>query len=169
MKVMRSRGLYGQRLGDIFSLKTAPAFATGTLRKTEIAVTEIRCDEENNGLTKPIPREDALLVTLQLRDCPRYDLWLDDRQVKTGPLEAGVTCFYDLRRNPIAKSISPFHSLQFYLPCHALNLLTDMEGKQHVDDFNDNPGHAVNDRSGWSAHCACCNLISSVLAAQAAV
>jgi AraC family transcriptional regulator len=139
--------LYGQRLGDIFSLKTAPAFATRTLRNTEIAVTEIRCDEENNGLTKPIPREDALLVTLQLRDCPRYDLWLDDRQVKTGPLEAGVTCFYDLRRNPIAKSISPFHSLQFYLPCHALNLLADMEGKQHVGDFNDNPGHAVNDQT----------------------
>ena len=95
---MRSRGLYGQRLGDIFSLKTAPAFATRTLRKTEIAVTDIRCDGENNGLTKPIPREDALLVTLQLRDCPRYDLWLDDKPVTTGPLEAGVTCFYDLRR-----------------------------------------------------------------------
>jgi AraC family transcriptional regulator len=147
MKAMRSRGLYGQRLGDIFSLKTAPAFATRTLRKTEIAVTEIRCDAENNGLTKPIPCEDALLVTLQLRDCPRYDLWLDDRQIKTGPLEAGVTCFYDLRRNPIANSISPFHSLQFYLPRPALNLLADAEGKKHVGDFNDNPGHAVNDQT----------------------
>jgi AraC family transcriptional regulator len=147
MKVMRSRGLYGQRLGDIFSLKTAPAFATRTLRKTDIAVTEIRCDAENNGLTKPIPREDALLVTLQLRDCPRYDLWLDDKPVTTGPLEAGVTCFYDLRRNPIANSISPFHSLQFYLPCHALNLLADMEGKRHVGNFNDNPGHAVKDQT----------------------
>jgi AraC family transcriptional regulator len=144
---MRARGLYGQRLGNIFSLKTAPAFTTRTLRKTEIAVTEIRCDAENNGLTKPIPCEDALLVTLQLRDCPRYDLWLDDKQVNTGPLEAGVTCFYDLRRNPIANSISPFHSLQFYLPCHALNLLADMEGKQHVGDFNYNPGHAVKDQT----------------------
>jgi AraC family transcriptional regulator len=144
---MRNRGMYGQRLGDIFNLKTAPAFTTRTLRKTEIAVTEIRCDAENNGLTKPIPREDALLVALQLRDRPRYDLWLDDRQVKTGPLEAGVTCFYDLRRNPIANSISPFHSLQFYLPRQALNFLADMEGKQHVGDFNDNPGHAVNDQT----------------------
>ena len=144
---MRNRGMYGQRLGDIFNLKTAPAFTTRTLRKTEIAVTEIRCDIENNGLTKSIPREDALLVTLQLRDCPRYDLWLDDKQVTTGPLEAGVTCFYDLRRNPIAHSISPFHSLQFYLPCHALNLLADMEGKQHIGDFNDNPGHAVKDQT----------------------
>ena len=114
---MRSRGLYGPRLGDIFNLKTAPAFTTRTLRKTEIAVTEIRCDAENNGLTKPIPREDALLVALQLRDRTRYELWLDDKPVTTGPLEAGVTCFYDLRRNPIANGISPFHSLQFYLPC----------------------------------------------------
>jgi AraC family transcriptional regulator len=144
---MRNRGMYGQRLGDIFNVKTAPAFTTRTIRKTEIAVTEIRCDAENNGLTKPIPREDALLVTLQLRYCPRYQLWLDDRQVETGPLATGVSCFYDLRRNPIANSISPFHSLQFYLPRQALNLLADMEGKQRVGEFNDNPGHAVNDQT----------------------
>jgi len=144
---MTNRGMYGQRLGDIFSLRTAPAFTTRTVRKAEIAVTEIRCDAENNGLTKPIPREDALLVTLQLRDCLRYDLWLDDKPVKTGPLQAGVTCFYDLRRNPIANNISSFHSLHFYLPRQALNSLADMEGGRHVGDFNDNPGHAVNDQT----------------------
>jgi AraC-like DNA-binding protein len=98
-------------------------------------------------LSKPIPCEDALLVVLQLRDRPRYDLWLDDEPVRTGPLGAGVTCFYDLRRNPIANGISPFHSLQFYLPRQALNLLADVEGKKHVGDFNHNPGHAVNDQT----------------------
>jgi AraC family transcriptional regulator len=144
---MRNQGMYGQRLGDIFNLKAAPAFTTRTLQKTEIAVTEIRCDAENNGLTKPIPCEDALLVALQLRDRTRYELWLDDKPVTTGPLEAGVTCFYDLRRNPIANGISPFHSLQFYLPRQALNLLADSEGKKHVGDFNHNPGHAVNDQT----------------------
>ena len=144
---MANHGMYGQRLGDIFNLKAAPAFTTRTLRKTEIAATEIRCDAENNGLTKPIPREDALLIALQLRDRTRYELWLDDKPVTTGPLEAGVTCFYDLRRNPIANGISPFHSLQFYLPRQALNLLADSEGKKHVGDFNHNPGHAVNDQT----------------------
>src|SRR5262245_17472400 len=144
---MSSRGMYGQRLGDIFHLKSAPSFTTRTLREAKIAVTEIKCDVENNGLTNPIPSQDALLVTLQLRECPRYELWLDERPVKTGPLEAGVTCFYDLRRNPIANSISPFHSLHFYLPHRALNLIAETEGRGSVGDFNDNPGYAVDDQT----------------------
>jgi AraC family transcriptional regulator len=139
--------MYGQRLGDIFHLKSAPAFRTRTLRKTEIAVTEIKCDAENNGLTKPIPREDAFLVTLQLRECPRHDLWLDDRPVETGPLKAGVTCIYDLRRNPLANSISPFHSLHFYLPRQALGFIADMEGSRRIDDFNTDPGRGLDDQT----------------------
>ena len=140
-------GFYGRRLGEIFRLKEAPAFITRTLRKSEIAVTEIRCDAENNGLTKPILPDDALLVTLQLRACPRHQLWIDRRPVETGPLEAGVTCFYDLRRNPIANSISPFHSLQFYLPLEALNLIADRQRVRHVTDCNSSPGHAVDDQT----------------------
>jgi hypothetical protein len=50
-------------------------------------------------------------------------------------------------RNPIANGVSPFHSLQFYLPRQALNVLADSEGKKHVGDFNHNPGHAVNDQT----------------------
>ena len=144
---MVKSGFYGRRLGEIFHLKDAPAFITRTLRKSEIAVTEIKCDAENNGLTKPIPPDDALLVTLQLRACPQHQLWIDNRPVETGPLERGVTCFYDLRRNPIANSISPFHSLQFYLPLEALNLIADRQRIRHVSDCNNNPGHAVDDQT----------------------
>jgi AraC-like DNA-binding protein len=144
---MVKSGFYGRRLGEIFHLKDAPAFITRTLRKCDIAVTEIKCDAENNGLTKPIPPDDALLVTLQLRACPHHQLWIDGRPVQTGPLEPGVTCFYDLRRNPIANSISPFHSLQFYLPLEALNLIADRQHTRRVSDCNNNPGHAVDDQT----------------------
>ena len=44
---------------------------------TVLAVTHIRSDVENNGLTTPIPKEDALLVTL----LPLHDRgsWRADR------------------------------------------------------------------------------------------
>ena len=142
---MKERGAYGQRLGDVFQLGRTPAFVTRTLRKTELAVTHIRCDLANNGLSAPIPREDAFLVTLQLRDCPRHDLWVDDQAMRTGHLKAGAVSIYDLRLNPIANSISPFQALHFYLPHAALDTIADMEDCTHVDSFDNNPGLGVDD------------------------
>jgi AraC-like DNA-binding protein len=115
------------------------------LRKTEIAVTHIKCDRANNGLTAPIPREDAFLVTLQLRDCPKHELWLDDRAAPAGPLRPGAVSIYDLRRNPIVHSVSPFHSLHFYLPRSAINAISDMEGCARTDEFDNDPGIGVQD------------------------
>src|SRR5262245_61042119 len=108
---MATRGAYGQNLADCFRLDAAPAFVSRTLRQSHIAVTHILCDIANNGLSTPIPREDAFLVTLQVRACPAHDLWIDGRAMKTGPLPAGTTCIYDLRRNPMVNSISPFENL----------------------------------------------------------
>jgi AraC family transcriptional regulator len=133
-------GAYGQRLADVFQLERAPAFVTHSLQKSQIAVTEIKCDIVDNGLTAPIPREDAFLVTLQLRDCPRHDLFIDDRAMRTGHLRVGAVSIYDLRTNPIANSISPFHSLHFYIPRRAFDLIADMEGCSRVDEFRNDPG-----------------------------
>jgi hypothetical protein len=46
---------------------------TRVLRKATIAATEIRSDHPNRGMSKSIPREDAYLVGLQLRDYPRRE------------------------------------------------------------------------------------------------
>jgi len=142
---MSQRGAYGERLRSTFHLKSAPVFVTQTLRKTEIAATYIRCDIENNGLTAPIPREDAFLITLQVRDCPLHDMWIDGRPVETAYLAAGTTCIYDLRRGPIANSISPFESVHFYLPRAALDGIAEIEGGPKVDDIDHNPGVGVDD------------------------
>jgi AraC family transcriptional regulator len=134
------QGAYGQQLADVFQLERAPAFVTRSLQKSKIAVTEIKCDIVNHGLTSPIPREDAFLITLQLRDCPRHDLFIDDRQVPSGHLRPGSVCIYDLRSNPVANSVSPFHSLHFYVPRAALDVIADMEGCGRVDEFTNQPG-----------------------------
>jgi AraC-like DNA-binding protein len=142
---MGRHGAYGERLRSTFHLRSAPAFVTQALCKTEIAATYIRCDSENNGLTAPIPREDAFLVALQVRDCPRHDMWIDGRPVETGYLSAGTTCIYDLRRSPIANSISPFETVHFYLPRAALDGIAEIEDGAKVGDIDHNPGLGVAD------------------------
>jgi AraC family transcriptional regulator len=142
---MSQRGAYGEQLRSMFHVKNAPAFVTQALRKTEIAATYIRCDIENNGLTAPIPREDAFLITLHVRDCPVHDMWIDGRPIETGYLAAGTTCIYDLRRSPICNSVSPFESVHFYLPRAALNAIADIESGPRVDDIDHNPGMGIDD------------------------
>ena len=142
---MTDQGAYGQRLANAFQLERAPALVTRSLQKSNIAVTEIKCDVVDHGFTAPIPREDAFLVTLQLKDCPKHDLFIDDRQVPTGFLRAGAVSIYDLRSNPVANSISTFHSLHFYVPRAALDVIADMEGCGRIDEFNNQPGFGAED------------------------
>ncbi len=138
------RGAYGKNLADCFRLQTAPAFVSRALRHSTIAVTRIDCDIENNGLTEPLPREDALLVTLQLRDCPEHDLWIDGKSMPTTHLPAGTTCVYDLRSNPIANSISAFSQLHFYLPRSAMAALAEGEDGAVESQWH-NPGVGMDD------------------------
>jgi hypothetical protein len=133
-------GAYGQRLGDRFRLESTPALVTRALRKTEIAVTQIRCDGPNQGMTSSIPREDAYLVALQARECPDHELWMDGRAVPKLPFAAGVTTFYDLRCDPIAHLRSPFHSLMFYLPRKTFDAIADDANAPRIDDLNQSPG-----------------------------
>jgi AraC family transcriptional regulator len=110
-----------------------------------LAVTKLKCDIENNGLSAPIPREDALPVILQLKFCPAHDLWIDGEPVKTAPLPAGAVSIYDLRTNPIANSISTFHNLHFYFPRAALDAINDAEGAPRCREIDHNPGEGFED------------------------
>lgn len=136
---------YGQGLADCFRIVAAPTLVSRTLDHPLIAVTQIVCNVENNGLTAPIPRQDAFLVTLQLRDCPSHDLWIDGKPVRTAPLSAGTTCIYDLRRRPVVNSVSPFHNLHFYFPRRVLDAVAEGADLSGFDDLPHNPGIGIDD------------------------
>jgi hypothetical protein len=57
---------YGQRLGEALRVKNAPAIVTRALRKADIAVTEVRCDNPLPEMSGSIRREDAFLVVARL-------------------------------------------------------------------------------------------------------
>lgn len=142
---MSEGGAYGDRLASRFRIEAAPSFVTRTLQDDVLAVTKLKCDLENNGLTEPIPREDALLVTLQLKFCLAHDLWIDGKPAKTAPLPAGSVSIYDLRASPMINSISAFRNLNFYFPRTALDAINDIEGSRRCRDLIPNPGEGFED------------------------
>ena len=136
---------YGQRLGERLRVENAPAIVTKTLRKAEIAVTEIRCDDPLPGMTSSVQREDAYLVALTLRDFAHRVYWEEGRQTPVCDLRAGDTCIHDLKRDPVTFLEKPYHVLFFYLPCAALNAIADDARAPRIGDLDCRLAAAVND------------------------
>ena len=126
-------------------VENAPAIATKTLRKAEIAVTEIRCDGPLPGMSTSIQREDAFLVELELRDFPHREYWEDGRQTPVCDLRTGETCLHDLKCDPVVLLDKPYHALFFYLPRAALNAIADDAGAPRINDLDCRLAAAVND------------------------
>ena len=141
---MDEGGSYGRRLGQHFGLGNPPTFVTRSLRKTEIAVTQLKCDSADHGMTNPLSSEEAYVVELQVRRSDR-EFWVDGRSLGKRTLADGVATFSDLRRNPACYMLSPFHSLAFYLPCKAFDEIAEDSGARHIDDLSCEPATGIDD------------------------
>ena len=137
--------VYGQRLGEAFRIENAPAIVTRALRTADIAVTEIRCDNPLPEMSRPIQREDAFLVALHLRDVPNREYWEDGRLASVCDARAGESSLNDLRREPTVLLEKPYHSLIFYLPRAALDVIADEANAPRIRDLSYKPGAVVND------------------------
>lgn len=142
---MPTVGAYGKQLSDAFRAPRAAALSTRVLRKSTLAVTELRYDEPGFGRTAPIPREEAWLVALQLRPCPNHDLYFDGRLTRPENYADGVTSIYDLRREPVADIRDPYHCLMFYLPRTALDATAAEAGATRPGDIRHKPGVSIDD------------------------
>jgi hypothetical protein len=142
---MSDGGVYGQRLGDRLYLDNVGTMVTRVLRKTEIAITEIRCDNPKVVMNEPMPREDSFHVALQMRDYPHYESWENGRRAPVTSLRAGDTTFYDLKRNPTTLLDKPFHSICFSLSRAALDALADEADAPRTGDLAYTPGVGVRD------------------------
>lgn len=141
---MREESAYGQRLGDVFGLGEAPALINRTLNKSVIAVTEL-LSPQTNIMTDPLPIEDAYLIGFQAADCLDHEIWMDGKSIACEPFKAGVTTFYDLRRDPRALMRNPSHCYMYYIPRSALDFIADEAGARRIDDLHHPPGIGAND------------------------
>jgi AraC family transcriptional regulator len=138
---------YGRNLGTKYGAEDAPAIVTRSLHATAIAVTEICVHRPSGRLSDPIPRVDAYMICLMLRDIPNNAYWEDGRQVSAYSLRAGEVTIHDLKRQPLAVIDKPIHSLLCYMPSAALNALADQANVPRISELRYKPGVGVFDET----------------------
>jgi len=142
---MSEGGAYGRRLADRLHSESSRALVSRTLRESVVGLTEIRSDHPTHAVSDPIPREDAFLIALQLRNFPDHKYWEEGRQFPVFTLRAGWTTLYDLKRDPRFLLDKPFHSVHFYFPHEFLNAIADAANAPHIDELRYEPGSGVDD------------------------
>lgn len=135
---------YGDRFGSRLRAK-ATAFVSRSLRNTNIAVTEIRSDNPEYGVSLPLTREDAYLIGYQLVDYPIHEYFEDHRAAPVTYLRAGQTTLYDLKRNPQFTINKACHCVHFYFPRAALDLIADHAEAPRIDELRYQPGAGIDD------------------------
>jgi len=140
-------GSYGYDFGRRFGAEAthAPALVSGALRKTEIAVTYLRQETPTFALSEPQPREDAVLLSMGFQDFLDYQLWEDDRPVRTAPVRAPQITLYDLRAAPYIYVNNPMVGLHFHLPRSAFDSLADDSGAPRIGELDYPHGWGVDD------------------------
>ena len=103
-------------LRSAFGTASASLLTVRDLRFGPMLVTELRYDGENYGQSDPIPAQDGILVSLQLRSSSKHVVWEDGKPLPVIPLARGMTSIHDLRRAVTAHSVHPFHCVAITVP-----------------------------------------------------
>jgi AraC-like DNA-binding protein len=126
-----------------FAMPCAPVLEVRDLTFGPLSVTELRYDAHNYGQSAPIPEQDAVMVSLQLRDNSEYEVWEEEKLLPRVAVASGTTSIFDLRRGVMARSLQPFHCLNFVIPLRTLdeageerrlNLMLDRDHRQGLVD-----------------------------------
>ena len=96
---MQESTAYGKQFGEALRSE-ATAFVSRSLQNSNIAVTELRSDNPEHGISAQLVREDAYLVGHMLVDHPVHEYFEDERAAPITALRAGQTTLYDLTRDP---------------------------------------------------------------------
>jgi AraC family transcriptional regulator len=135
---------YGQALAEKFGVNGVPSIVTHSLLGAEMAITEVAAAPLGRP-SDPIPAEDAVTLSLVLRDLPNLRYWEDGRMMPARLIRAGDVMVHDLRRSPATLVDKPMHSLMLYLPLATLNAVADEANVPHIEDLRYEPGAALAD------------------------
>jgi AraC family transcriptional regulator len=138
---------YGRSLAKRWGLEDLPSIVTRSLRGAEIVVSDLRVNKPNGRLSDPLPRDDAYMICLVLRDLPQNSYWEEGREVGRYSLKRGQTAISDLRCEPAGLISQPIHTMLFHLPRAAINALADEISVPRVDELVFQPGVGMFDET----------------------
>jgi AraC family transcriptional regulator len=141
-----------QIVSDSLHLENAATLTTSSTCKSGMGFVELKGDRDDVGVSERV-RDDAFLVAVQLKECPDFDLYADFRLFPHRNFVAGSVTIYDMRTNLLYDLRPPkagdlrdtFHAIDFYLPCKALDSLTDDAGSPRIEELRHEPGQPFRD------------------------
>jgi AraC family transcriptional regulator len=107
-----------------------------TMRKPQLVVTHLRCETGLTRISTPFPSESAFIVSLQLRELPFHELWLDGVPERTGPYPKQAVSIVDLEQNPTAFLPTPFECMQFHVSRAELDHFADEHGCRRIETLS---------------------------------
>lgn len=138
-------GGFGERLGALFQIRSAPSFSSCNLKTGTMAVTDIRSDDPVFGVSDPVPREDAYLLCFFVADMHEHQVWEDGRPFPRRTVKAGEFILRDLKRGQAALIDQPHHSMHVYMPRRALDGIADEAGASPIHELVYRPGEPFAD------------------------
>jgi AraC family transcriptional regulator len=141
---MTGQGAYGEQIGEHFRPQPPP-LAAETLPEAPVAVRRLRCDPPDDGMTTPMPRQDAFLVGLHLREELSLEMWIGGRPLPTVKFPKTVIGMVHLGLASAADRRCSFDTLLFYLPRVPLDQTGDDEGDQRRDSLPCPPPMSIHD------------------------
>jgi AraC family transcriptional regulator len=123
---------FGRRMAELLRPDPTHPIEVQTLRKERLIVTRLRCETGLTEISTPIPRENAFIVVLQLRNLPFHELWLNDRAASIGHYPERGVSILDLEQRPSMYLPNPFDFMQFHVTRAALNEIADEHGAKRV-------------------------------------
>ena len=137
-------GAYGNRLAERFGVEAVSSVVSRSLAGTATAITEVVVPPLG-GFSDPLPPDDGFHISLVLTDLPDHRYWEDGRMASVRWIRQGQVQLHDARRSPYTLLDKRLHSLVFYLPLRAINLVADEANAPHIDELNYEPGAGLDD------------------------
>jgi AraC-like DNA-binding protein len=124
-----------RNLAKHWGLDEMPAIVARSLSGQEITISDLRVNTPSGELSTPLPRDDAYMICLVLRDLPQNSYWEEGRELGKFSLKRGQVAISDLRRQPAGLVTQPIHTMLFNFPRMLLTALADELNVPRVDEL----------------------------------
>lgn len=136
----------GSALGSHLYIDDAPRITAKAIGDAVATIAELSAEHPEQRISAPLRQEDAVLLSLQLRDWAGHLVWEQGHQLTPCDLHCGETVFYDLRRDPRVLINRPFQKLAVYIPRAVFDALEDEAKSPPIGDISYRPGVGIADR-----------------------
>ena len=144
-----SRGMFGKRLAEHFSLLESSSLVLGPKGNSQVALTRMRMPNGFPGPTPHIPPEKAFSISVHLRrpdSIKGWGTWLDGRFHRVTEWDAGGIQIFDMESEPVALRTSGFDSVHVYIPRSVINRFSDENEQKRIRNIGtDRQGPGIAD------------------------